>query len=118
MSTLGPIKGQHRRGAGSFDQFNTISAPGIGTSKRGGLSDTQKQLVNFSVRAQDFILKKGMTDRNSNTIDVDDININVGKGGPGDTDWLNDSIGSIKKTKKINGYMESAQTPNAIFQLP
>ena len=41
MSTLGPIKGQHRRNAGSFDQFNTISAPGIGSSSKiGGLKDT------------------------------------------------------------------------------
>ena len=59
-----------------------------------------------------------MSDKVNNTIDVDDININVGKGG--ESDWLNDSIGSMKKpkTKKINGYMESAQTPNGIFQLP
>ena len=37
---------------------------------------------------------------------VDDININVGKADPTDNDWLDDSIGTVKKTnKKINGYM-------------
>ena len=57
-----------------------------------------------------------MADHHNSTIDVDDININVGKGGPGDNDWLDDSIGSIKKTtKKINGFMSNSQTPNGIF---
>jgi len=92
MSTLRPIKGHHKRGAGSFDQFNTIN----GASSGGGglIGDTQRQLVNFSVRAQEFILKKGL--HNNSTIDVDDINVNIGKGPEGMDSYLDESIGEIK----------------------
>ena len=106
MATLGPVKGHHRRGAGSFDQYNTINA----TSSGGGglIDDTQRQLVNFSVRAQDFILKKGLHD--SNTIDVDDINVNIGKGpgGEGIDSYLDESIGDIRKGKAKKGFLGSS----------
>ena len=48
-STLQPIE-KHRMG--SNNTINTMAS----SSKR----NNEKQLVNFSVRAQDFILKKGM----------------------------------------------------------
>ena len=50
MSTLQPIE-KHRMG--SNNTINTMAS----SSKR----NNEKQLVNFSVRAQDFILKKGLS---------------------------------------------------------
>ena len=96
-----------------MDQFNTISAPG---TTREVLGNTQKQLVNFSVRAQDFILKKGLHD--ASTIDVDDINVNIGKasGDEGMNSFLDESIGDIKKSKaKKQNFLGSSQTPHGVF---
>ena len=115
MSTLRAIKGHHKRGAGSFDQFNTIN--GSSTGGGGLIGDTQRQLVQYSVRAQEFILKKGL--HNTSTLNVDDINLNIGKGpAEGMDSYLDESIGEIKQGKAKKGFLGTSMTPHGVFQLP
>jgi len=51
------------------------------------------------------------------TIDVDDINLNIGKdpGGDGMDSYLDKSIGEIKKGKSKKGFLGSSMTPHGIF---
>ena len=97
--SLQPVN--HRRNA---TQFNTIT---VGGSKN---NEAQKQLVNFSVRAQDFILKKGLAGAGSyhknsqSTIDVEDIAIGIGNSGPHSNinNFLDESIVPSMKTLRTN----------------
>ena len=63
-------------------------------------------------------LKKGLHD--NSTIDVDDINVNIGKGpgGEGMDSYLDESITEIKKGSAKKGFLGNSVTPQGVFQLP
>jgi hypothetical protein len=104
MSTLQPRS--QRRGA---SQYST-------TQQTGPLTDNQKTLVNFSVRAQDFILKKGLgqAKMSAQTIDVDDIALGIGSRGPGRNynNFLDESIEGGPSTQSV-GFVPGVTKMNA-----
>lgn len=88
-NTLQPLDLKHRMASN-----NTIHTMASSTRKM----DDKRELVKFSVRAQDFILKKGMH-KYSQSIDVGNEGIPIGLGSyapgsdPNMNNYLDDSTG-------------------------